>query len=285
MGWFSIFFFALLFSPSLEGVHKKVYAFSQDPIDVVIPCAPKDANTLHVCIDAIRKYAQHVRRIIVISKEPLTEEAEWFAEARFPFSKEEIASEILRGDAKAVRKFLSKKPSRIGWIFQQFLKLYAPFVIPDISSNVLIVDADVVFLRPVVFLEAMGAPCLNVATEHHRPYFEQMQRLLPGLVRVYPEHSGVVHHMLFQKPVLEDLFGEIRSVHQMEPWKAIARAIDVREIHGSCLSEYELYFNFLLSRTDQALLRVLPFLEVTSLRSLERYRTEGYAYVAAHERP
>ena len=39
----------------------------------------------------------------------------------------------------------------MGWIYQQFLKLFAPLYIPDISSNVLMVDSDVVFHKQIPY--------------------------------------------------------------------------------------------------------------------------------------
>ena len=42
-------------------------------IDVVIPAHKKDIDTLDLCIDGIRKNVKDVRRIIVVSKEKLTD--------------------------------------------------------------------------------------------------------------------------------------------------------------------------------------------------------------------
>ena len=262
---------------------KVQYAFSKEPIDVVIPCAPKDKKTLALCIKGIRTHGKNIRRVIVVSKEKLTDEAEWFAEKDYPFSKEDLATEIFWSDQKAAKKFLLKRNSRIGWIYQQFLKLYAPFVIPEISSNVLVLDADVIFLRPVEFMDEEGRGFLNIATEYHPPYFEHMKRLLPDLCRVHTEHSGITHHMLFQKPVLEDLFSLISKRHKMEPWKAICRAIKSKKMPTSCLSEYEIYFNFALLRTDQIKIHPWPVIDVYPLRKIEKYR--DYVYITSHEYP
>src|SRR5690606_24399663 len=107
----------------------------------------------------------------------------------------------------------------------------------DISSNVLIVDADVVFYRPVAFTdENSGAGLYNPAEEYYRPYFLHMARLLPGLKRVYSQYSGISHHMLFQLCLLKDLFSMVEEHHQMPFWQALCRCIDPKEINGSCFS-------------------------------------------------
>lgn len=278
--WLVLFIFCLA-SVSAEFAKVK-YSFSKEPIDVVIPCAPKDRETLALCIEGIRTHGKNIRRVIVVSKEKLTDEAEWFSEKLYPFSKEDLALEIFQ-DQKAAEKFLHRKNSRIGWIYQQFLKLYAPFVIPKISSNVLILDADVIFLQPVAFMDEEGRGLLNIATEYHLPYFGHMKRLLPDLQRVHAEYSGITHHMLFQKPVLEDLFSLISQRHGVEPWRAICRAIESKKMPPSCLSEYEIYFNFALLRTDQIKIRSLPFMDVHPLKKIAKYK--DYAYITSHERP
>jgi hypothetical protein len=272
--------FCLLLAPAWGAITPKTFLFSTEPIDVVIPCAPKDLRTLEHCIKGIRENGKNLRRIIVISKEKLTESAEWFSEDLFPFSKEDIALEIFRGDERAARDFIERPETRIGWVFQQFLKLYAPFVIPEISSNVLILDADVVFLRPIAFMMDDGRPYLTPSSEpYHDPYFHHGARLISGWHRVHLQHSGIAHHMLFQRPILEDLLETISTQHQMEPWKAICRVIDLNDIGFSGMSEYEIYFNYALLRTSQVVLRPLRWTLIHSLRLVPGFKQAGFAFV------
>jgi len=273
----------LLFSVQLlADIAQKIFPLTPAPIDVVIPYDPKDQETLELCVEGIRKNGINIGRIIVLSKEQPMVQAEWFAEANFPFTKEAIALEIFRGDKQAADVFLAMPKSRIGWIYQQFLKFYAPFVIPDISPNVLILDSDVIFLNPADFMTAEGHPYFNIGAELVPSYFSVAERLLPGLHRVHSKFSGVTHHMLFQRPILEDLFQLISEHHKMEPWKAICRVIDPEEVSRSCLSEYEIYFNFALLRTPQATIRRLKWCDLSMLSAIPRFKRQYYAYVASH---
>ena len=102
-------------------------------------------------------------------------------------------------DAEKTQYILSERKPQVGWYYQQLLKLYAAFVIPDISSNVLIVDADTIFLNPVHFLNAQHAGLYNPGTEYNPPYFEHAAKLIPNFKKLFPQHSGISHHMLFQK--------------------------------------------------------------------------------------
>jgi hypothetical protein len=269
-----VFFFLLCCTVLFADFSKTIYPLSPDPIDVVIPCHPKDCKSLKLCIKAIRKYGINVRRIVVVSSKPLTEHAEWFDESNYPFDKADILAEIFQ-DGRTTHP-------RIGWLYQQFLKLYAFLVIPDLSPNILILDADTIFLKVVQFMTMQGDPLFNVGKEHWEPYFSHAKRLLPDFYKVSPKLSGITHHMLFQKPILEDLFQQIENIHAVEPWKAIARCICPKDMELACFSEYELYFNFALLRTDQPQMRKLKWKNIKLLNEMKRYKKLGYDYVSCH---
>lgn len=253
---------------------KVVYQFDKDPIDVVIVCIAKDLRTLEMCIEGIKKNAQSIRRVIVISPEKLTDNAEWFNEELFPFSKKDILK-ILFNDE-------NHKTDWIGWIYQQLLKLYSPLVIPNISPNVLLLDADTTFLNPVSFRdEVSGAGFFNTGIEYHPPYFAHAQRLLPGFRKVYQEYSGISHHMLIQRPILLDLFLTVEAVFNTSFFEAFCRCIDIRDVENSCASEYEIYFNFALLRTDQCKIRQLNWGNA-KLQNLQPFKNAGYHYISCH---
>lgn len=261
---------------------KQHYSFINEPIDIVIPCVQKDSFLLNQCIHGIQMYCENIRRIIVVSPKKYTDEAEWFDESNFPFTMNQVA-EALTKSIEDRQEFLEGGKGRCGWYFQQLLKLYSPYVIPCISSNVLVVDADVIFLNSVRFQDEKGAPLLNVGRENHKPYFSHMNRLLPGLHKQLPKKSGVVHWMLFQRPVLDDLFKSVEEIHQKEFWKAFCNCVDAKELHGSGASEYEIYFNFILSRSSQATIQKLDWLNVSSVKSLEEYKERNIIYIACHD--
>ncbi len=252
-----------------------------EPIDVVIPCAKKDLPVLRQCIQSIKKYGKGVRRLIVVSATPLTDEAEWFDEKRYPFSLAGMGEALFPGDPEQAHWFATTC-SRRGWIYQQLLKLYAPLVIPGISSQVLVLDADVVFLRPVSFLSREGVGLYTQGGGHHAPYFQAIHRLLPDLQ--CDTRSGIAHHMLLQRPVIEALFDDIRFESGEEPWRAICQSIDLNHLCGSSFSEYELYFHYLLSSGYPAKVRSLKWKDggEISKKILKADRKEGFTYVAYH---
>lgn len=269
--------FLLLF-PSLS----LAFQFTFDPIDAVIPCHEKDKVTIDLVIEGIRKNVKNVRRIIVVSASKLTDQAEWFDERNFPFTKESVAYEIFKNNKEA-EEYINDPKNRIGWIFQQFLKVYSMFVIPDISSNVLIVDADTIFLRPVEFQDSKtGAGLYNPGTEYHAPYFTHLSKVLPGFKKIFPKYSGISHHMLFQRSVLEELFTQVIQVHGQEPWKVYCAAIDKKELPGSCMCvEYEFYFNFVFEWTNLVKIRPLKWANLP-FNKFNAYKDKGYDYLSCH---
>jgi len=266
----SIFLVLLLviFLP-VQGV---VYDLRDDPIDIVIPCCGKDVEILEHCIAGAKQNIANVRRIIVVSAEKYTEYAEWYDERDYPFSKRDIA--LVLG--------VQEDHNRLGWYYQQLLKIYAPITIPGISSNVLIIDADTVFLRPTKFLNKKNGGLYAYDTRIHTPYFTHMEKLVPELTRVFPKLSGICHHMLLQRDVIIHLLNSIESEHKTEAWKAFYQLVDPM-YHGlSGMAEYEIYFNFVFSNTNQVELRRLKFANITRISDAQDFRRRKYDFVSCH---
>jgi hypothetical protein len=273
------FFLCLQMGLSAEKIH---YHLSDDPIDVVIVCHPKDKQTLGSCISGIKRNCRKIRRIIVVSDVKLTDKAEWFDEKLFPFNKNEIAAVIGRGSKKRIKKFFSDPRHSQGWYFQQLLKLYSPFVIPDISPNVLIIDADAVFMNHVKFLNhSHGALFCFRRKKGKLEYFRHAQRLVPGLTRVNPNLYTVCHHMLFQRPILEHLFSTVENHHHAPFWVAFCSCVDLKKKNGGA-SEYEIYSNFALSHTNQVRLRRLKWKNSGQWNQRHQFKKHGYHFVAFH---
>lgn len=283
---FFLFFFCfrsfISQAEATDGTQKIHYSLVNDPIDVVIVAHAKDQGTIDLCIQGIKENSiNKVRRVIVVSKKRLTKKAEWFPEKKFPFSRDEVAVEICRGDEQLAETFFAGHKRQPGWYFQQLLKLYSPFIIPRISSNVLVIDADTIFLNPVTFLNSVygGQFCVS----HHpakRRYIAHAQRVVPGYQRVHREVYSVCHHMLFQKPILDDLFKTVENHHQLPFWKVFCNNVSLETKKGA--SEYEIYYNFALRHTDQVELRELRWANSGDLSKMQEFKDRGYHFVSFH---
>lgn len=261
----------------------KHFNLTQESIDVVIPCTEKDLDTLEMCIEGIKNNCSQIRRIIVVSASKLTDNAEWFNEVNFPFKKYDVALEMFKGDKSEAENYISKSGSRVGWYYQQLLKFYAPFVVPEISSNVLILDSDTVFLNPVEFLNSSNGGLFNPGFEYHIPYFEHINKLMMGnLIKWSLEYSGISHHMFFQKPILNELFEQVENINKKEFWRAFCCCVDKGQVNESGASEYEIYFNFALQSTNQVEIRLLKWANLDNLHDIPLYKEKGYHYVSCH---
>lgn len=256
---------------------------SPEPIDVVFVCHPKDVRTLNLAIKGIKENGENINRVFVVSEEKLTDKAIWIDEKIYPFTKMSVALEIFNGDHKQASDFVNKPKSRIGWIYAQLLKLHSLMIIPGISSNVLVIDADTIFLNKVAFMDSDNCPLFNPGTEYYKPYFGHSERLLPGLGKVFPNYSGISHHMFFQRPVMKDFLETIERYHNIEAWRAMCRCIDHSELDYSCMADYEIYFSFIFYKTDQAKLRFLKWQNrAFNINCISRLRKEGIHYASFH---
>lgn len=258
------------------------YPLSDDPIDVVIVSHSKDKGTLDYCIDGIKKNGSNVRRVIVVSAKRFTNNAEWFDERQFPFSLDDVLMTIAKGNRKMGENFFRDHNRPAGWYLQQLLKLYSAFVIPNISSNVLVIDADTIFMNPVEFLNDSYGGLFGFNTiEPKSRYLRHAKRFLPGYKRVHTEVYSVCHHMLFQKPILEELFKTVEEYHQTPLWVAFCSCVDLNEDKAAA-SEYEIYFSFAFNHSDQVGLRKLKWTNSVSLDKRDEYKEKGYHYVSFH---
>ena len=277
---FLILLAALLSGISAAQAAVTTFALSNDPIDVVIPCVEKDLATLKLCIRGIRENGVNIRRIIVVSKNLLTEEAEWFDEARYPFSFQDIAGALAKYKPKF--EYLLQKTRRTGWYYQQLLKFYAPLVIPNISPNVLILDSDTIFLNPVTFLNPQNGGMYNTGEEHNPPYFRHGSLLIPGFYKCFPEYSGITHHMIFQRPIIKALIEEVEHYHATSFWQIFCLLVPPDQLPYSGASEYEIYFNYAFSHTNQVTLRKLRWKNIQRLREIDKFKAEGLHYICLH---
>lgn len=244
-------------------------------IDVVIPCHEKDSSMLEAVIEGAKNNIVGIRNIFIISEKPFTNSAQYFDESLFPFNKQKIKNIF---EDKINRQLDQKEISQLGWYYQQLLKLYAAFVIPGISENILIIDADTVFMNKVTFINNYQEVLYSFSKECNLPYFDHIKRMLPALKK-RSNYSGIAHHMLFEKRILDQLFSTIEKLHKKPFWEVFCSKVDPKFYSGSGASEYELYFNFALNYNNKARLRHLNW---KNCDSIDYKNFEHFDYVSCH---
>jgi hypothetical protein len=210
-------------------------------VDVVIPAHEKDFDVLMHAVRGVLRYVRPVGRIYVVSKRPFSWHhgpVEWVPES--------AAEGVVSADQVRARWSSERADvSRAAWLYQQLLKLAAPFYIEHLSPSYLHIDADVIFLREVSFAAAAPIRFLySHAFEYHEAYREAYGRLFGEAPVVGFSLTG--HHMLYDQGLLSELMGEVEQ-RQSKPWyDAYLDAVDYQE--DSSISEMDIYGWWVLAR-------------------------------------
>ena len=217
--------------------------------DIVIPLGEGDIKKIYNQINYTKQNIIGYRNIYIVTPLNITiDGCIIINENIFPFTKEYIKNTI---------EFKEKS----GWYLQQLIKLYSLFVIDGILDKILVLDADTFFLKPTHFI-VNNKILLNYGTEHHKSYFSHMNRLHPSLKRVYEDKSGITHHCIFDKEIIQGLFKLVEDYHKDDFWKIFLNSIDEGHVVSGA-SEYEIYFNYcLIYHSEKVELRYLIFNDV-----------------------
>jgi hypothetical protein len=204
-------------------------------VDVVIPAHEKDYPTLRRAVRSVLRHVTPVRRVLVVAASPFEhpdDRVHWIAEPSPP---------QLPTLADVRERWAQANPdtvARASWVYQQLLKLGADRYIDDLSSAYLVVDSDVVFLRPVSFdPDTLGRFPFSHAPESHEPYREVFRRLFGE--EPPTTASFIAHHMLFDRMFVNELFAELERRHGRPWYEALLDAVDPAEVSG--VSEWEIY--------------------------------------------
>ena len=217
--------------------YKKLY-------DVVTPIHEKDLNNYKKYLSTNKKYLNHSSTFYYISdKDHNIPESVFIDENLYPFTKNSI-NEYLK-------KYIPK--DRIGWYYQQLLKLNIFNINQNFKENILILDADIIFLKPF-FIIKKDIPNLyyiefdkNDSKKIHKSYIHTLKYLIPDM-NINEKNSGVCHHILFKKSILTSLLNKIEKNFNKPTWMSICDSVisyyNDNGYNISIFSEYELYFHY-----------------------------------------
>jgi len=179
----------------------------------------------------------------------------------------------LRNESDPLSKqsqFENKLWAKISWYLQQLLKIYAGRMLS--LGDYVLLDGDCVWFKDVKFIAdeqtSLTAPFkynYATSTQVHGAYLASSVRIsgVPIITGRNQKHrSGVVHHMVLVKEVLDDLFETSEKLHNGMPlWKVMLTESAIEMTchspkpnvcaDGSTLSEYELYFNYAQKKFPQ----------------------------------
>lgn len=231
--------------------------------DIVILVGPNDSDIIRTQINYTFKNVLGYRNVYLICSDSSIhiEGCTTISETMFPFSMETVAN-------------YHGKRTRNGWYLQQLLKLYAGEVIPNILDRYVVIDSDTFFLKPTTFIKD-GKSLYNYGNEYHREYFLHMERVHPEL-RKMDAKSGICHHMIFERKYIKELFNMVEQYHKDSFYNIFLKTVS--DYTGSGASEYEMYFNYMLSKhPSEIMIRGLKWMNSTKL-----ILDGDYDYISCH---
>ena len=238
--------------------------------DIVIPVGPNDADIISKQIEYTKQNIIGYRNIYLVSYDEnlRVDGCITIPEKIFPFSLQTVAD-------------FHGKQDRNGWYLQQLLKLYAGFVIPDILDKYLVIDSDTLFIKPTIFYQDNKA-LYNFSDENYEPYFTHMSKLCNTFVKVYDKFSGICNHMIFETKYVKEIFDIVELTHNDKFYNVFLK--NVTKIHGSGASEYEIYFNYMLTNhKNKIIIRKLNYSNIiTNIDTIINGEINDFDYVSYH---
>jgi hypothetical protein len=247
-------------------------------MDAVVPAHEKDFPVLRQCVAGLLRWVEPVQRVIVVSRQPFPTDdprVVWVAEPAGGGPLPSLA------EARAhVAEHGPQATERVGWVYQQLLKLGADSVIPDLSASYLVVDSDVVFLRRVTFA-GDARFVYSRSPDDHEPYIAAYRRLLGADPPI--DFACTAHHLHLDRALLGELKAVIEQRHG-KPWPlAYLDAVDWAE--PSSINEQDTYAQWVIgAHPDLARHRQLAWRESETVPGVLGRSALGldYDFVACH---
>lgn len=214
-------------------------------LDVIIPVRLEAAyfNFLPICIEGVTRNVQdYIRSIVVVADSSITSHPHFPFHEKVRFIDESLFKKRLY-QANGVT-IESVPHLETNWFWQQVIKLSVNSLTD--AENFLIVDADLLFIKPIRFLA--GRTFYFYSENEHYPAYFNLIRHLTGLEKAI-DKSFISDHMLFNRTVLRELQYFVESKTK----KNFLVAINDLLAEGTpenffSLSEYELYGTFFVHK-------------------------------------
>lgn len=236
----------------------------ENSLEVVMCCLPQDLPVARIAIDGIEEYIC-TKSISIVTKANSFKECRRVLGGGVELLDERDLSGGVSFEELRARRDIEGFPKRVGWYFQQLVKLGFSLRQND-SKYYLIWDCDTVPLRPIDFFSTDGHPMYVLSQENHPPYLETFKRLFGYL----PQYIGsfISQHMVIDKTIAREMLHELANRHPHERSWSSAIMNNLAPIASTSLfSEYETYGYYALSKYPEK----MAFRELKWLR-------EGAAY-------
>jgi len=207
-------------------------------LDVFINLHKKDAAVLPLCIRSVFRYlVPRPNRVTIVSNELPSSLLGEIGRYKIGFMNESsVIDELRRSDMPQI---VYEGENRAGWYYQQFLKWgvrkYSK------TDSYVTVDADVVFIRPIILVRH-NKYVFHRRDEYHVPYFKTYEKLFS----YFPERdkSYIANYMVFDVSIIDEIIARIEKLCVGKKWyEIVLDTIDKTEL--SSFSEFETYGHYM----------------------------------------
>ena len=208
------------------------------PLDAVMLTTGKDTRVFEKSIHSALKHlididnfyiiTPHADDLITKYSDTLGPRVKFINEGIFPFNGSHVV-EIMFESVKQHGKypmngnsqFEKAVWSRIGWFLQQILKLYSGYVLK--IQDFILLDSDVVWFHDLKFAHNSTSYYYTTSSQYHPAYYSSMRKILNIGLPDQPYHrSGITHHMVIVKSVMDQLFIDVEKHHSGLPlWQVL----------------------------------------------------------------
>lgn len=220
-----------------------------DKFEVVIPVIPQDFKRCYKNYNLMERFLP-VKRFVFIGPEELKEEIEKLelnhCEKVFINENDIIPfNDVKRAITNRVERegYTIAGNSRLGWYYQQFLKLSYSEICDE--DYYFVWDSDTIPVRPVELLNENGIPYLDVKVEYYKSYFDTIHALFPELDKAI-DYSFISEHMLFSVKNVKEMIHRINDTDYQGDtyYEKIMSAIELANLKLG-FSEFETYGTYM----------------------------------------
>ena len=218
-------------------------------LDAVILTTGKDALAFERSINSSLKHFLDVRNYYIITPHvvelskrygnKLGPRVIFAGETGFPFNTTMVA-DVMYQSVKDAGKYelTGKSPfegtmyGKLGWFLQQLLKFYAGKVLG--LGDFILLDSDCVWFKDIRFISACNSTHKSFYYASSCQYHPSYMNTIGPISGVGPmdskvHRSGIVHHMVLAKHVLDALINDTERRHSMPFWQAMLN-VSAREM-------------------------------------------------------
>ncbi len=217
---------------------------------LIVPSLARDLDVLINNKDRFFDYLP-IDRIVVIGSGEVEKRVEGQSGIEF-IDEQTVCDYQMVYEAVTKRSFAAK--NRVGWYYQQFLKMaYAKL---SADEYYLLWDSDTVPVRKHVLFNG-ERPYFDLKREYHKAYFKTIKLLFPEIEKAL-RASFISEHMMIRTEYMKEMIDLIsESKIEGKSWiEKIVNSIPEKELPNSGFSEYETYGSYVTKKHhDEYLIR------------------------------